>query len=124
MWRECDEKNGSEMNHIKFWLSCCSSKEVDFLQSSMLSFSAAFKKDAFEVSAQKKNKKVQLQWSVEQFGPDEKNSDRKPCESVLSLGIYWHTGEIVWLSGFICQQNRTAFYVVEPLFCCYNFGKF
>lgn len=64
----------------------------------------------------RKKKKIQLQWSVEQFGPDEKTSDRKPCESVLSLGICWHICAVVGLSGFTCQQNQSAFHVVEPLF--------
>lgn len=113
MWRECDEKNWSEMNHTKFWLSCCSSKEVDFLQSNTLSLCSFWESCIWNFSTEKK--KVQLQWSVKQFGPDEKNSDRKACESVLSLGIYWHICVIVGLRGFICQQNRPAFYVIEPL---------
>lgn len=42
-------------------------------------------------STEKKKKKVQLQWSVEQFGLAGKNNDRKSCESVylwVSAGTY------------------------------------
>lgn len=114
MWRECDEKNWSEMNRTNSDFHVALQRKLIFFKVTCCLSLWLLRKPHLKLQhRKKKRKKVQLQWSVEQFGPDKKNSDGKPCESVWVLGICWHICERVGLSGFICQQNWTAFHAVK-----------